>query len=271
MEAIYGEEKLVEGAPQESIAGDEPIVDEPQYSEEEQQAMAKGWKPEGVEGKPKISAGEFLRNESFFDKIANQNKTINSLESQLNEVIKQHTKIAEIEREKALNELKQAKKEAYENEDFDKVVEIDDKIAEAKSIDTSAETKTGTYIDPAFAPWQAQNPWYDQEKDPALFVEATMYAQQVAQTLGVEGVPLYEAVKSEMAARHPEKFGMSSKKTATVEGAARGPRPRAGEKRKFTRKDLNETQRRVCDRYVKSGVMTEEEYITDLAAIGELG
>ena len=275
-EAIYedapeSEEKAPKAAVEKEVVEDE-VVEEPQYTEEEQQAIAKGWSPDGVEGKPNISAGEFLRNESFFDKISKQNKTIKTLETQLDEIVKQHSKIAEIERTKALNELKQQKKQAYEDEDFDKVVEIDDKIAEAKSIDTDASPKKAEEVTfhPDFEPWLAENPWYNPKTNPEVFEEASAYAESYRLRTGKDGRELYDHVKNTMKRLHPEAFGVPSKQAPTVEGAGRSPRTRS-KTRKHTKADLNETQRRVMDRYVKSGVMTEQEYINDLAAIGELG
>ena len=251
--------------------------EENDYSESERAAMAKGWKPDGVPGKPKLSADEFLRNEQFFDRIHKQNKTIKSLEKQLDEVVKQHSRIAEVEREKALDELKAAKKTAYENENYDEVVELDEKIAEVRT--TKAETTEGetsdeqANIDPDFYTWQAQNKWYDPEANPDLFAEATAIGEAYNRLTGTAGTALYDHVASQMSKLYPERVTgqtPAAKRTGNVESGARSPRPRQG-KKTYSKSDLNSTQRRVMERYVSGGLMTEQDYIDELVKIGEIG
>lgn len=255
----------------EGHGGDEQTT----YTDSERAAMAKGWRPEGVEGKPKLSADEFLRNEQFFDRIHKQNKTIKNLEKQLEEMAKQHQKIAEIERDKALDELKKAKAAALEKEDFNAVVDLDDKIAEVKSTEVESAPKSENEqpeIDPDFYTWQERNTWYDPEKNPALFNEATAIGEAYNRLTGIAGTELYEHVANQMRKLHPEQFGGTAathQRASAVEGGARSPRPRGG-KKNFGRADLNDVQKRVMDRYVKGGVMTEKEYIDELVRIGEL-
>ena len=62
----------------------------------------------------------------------------------------------------------------------------------------------------------------------------------------------------------------AAKRTGNVESGARSPRPRQG-KKTYSKSDLNSTQRRVMERYVSGGLMTEQDYIDELVKIGEIG
>lgn len=260
------EQDFVEDNADELEAADEP-------SEAEKSAMAKGWKPEGVEGKPNLSAEEFLRNEEFFNKIHKQNKTIKNLEKQLDEMAGQHAKLAELERKKVLDELNAQKKKALAEEDYDRVVELDERLAETREekVETKQPKQEDHTIDPDFYTWQARNSWYDQEKNPDLFQEATALGAAYANMTGTTGTELYEHVEATMKRLYPDRLGSGAKNpTAAVETTAKPVRKKAGP-RKYTKADLNDTQRQVMNRYVRSGVMTESEYIDELAKIGELG
>lgn len=261
--------------PVESQEPDEPKDEVPEYTEEQQIAMSKGWIPDGVPGKPQISAEEFLRREELFDKISKQNHTIHKLESAMDEMAKQHSKIAELERQKVLDSLKEAKKQALAEEDYDRVIELDDKIEETRNSKEAEESETpkqSQTVDPDFQSWQSKNSWYDADKNPDLFQEATAIGMAFNQTTGKVGKELYEHVERVMRRMYPDRLGDNSytQTAPAVESNARPTRQPRGKKRKFTKSDLNDVQRQVMNRYVRSGVLTEQEYIDGLVEIGEL-
>ena len=249
--------------------GDSPV----EYSEAEQRAMSKGWKPDGVEGKPMISADEFLRNESFFERIHKLERNNTQLQKTLEEMANQHGKIAELERTKVLDELKAKKKLALSEEDYDAVIEIDEKIAETRNTRLAEEpVKDSRGIDPDFIEWQKQNTWYDESVNPELFDEATTLAIAYNQRTGKAGKAVYEYVEKTMKRMYPDELGSTNiPRTATVQGASPSTARRKVGPKKYSTKDLNEVQRRVMDRYVRTGIMTEAEYIDELVRIGELG
>jgi len=266
------EEETQERVPVSTVEKDDEVETPVEYTEAQKEAMSKGWKPEGVEGKPKLSADEFLRNEEFFDKIHKQNKHIKKLEQTVEEMTRQHSKIAELERKKVLDSLNAAKKKALAEEDYDKVIELDDQIAETRNEVIEEPKKQEPKIDPEFYQWQTKNTWYDEDKDPALFQEATALGAAYNSMTGATGLELYTYVERTMKRLYPEKTGGVTKTpTTVVEGSGKPTNRKPTGKKKYTAADLNEVQRSVMKRYVKSGVLTEQEYIDELARIGELG
>ena len=265
------QESLVEESVQEEVETEETQ----QYTEAEQVALSKGWKPDGVEGKRTLSAEEFNDRESFFERIHKLEKQNNSLRSTVDEMASQHTKIAELERVKVLDELKARKKVALAEENYDEVIELDDKIAETRDIPVE-EVKTGSSeeapVDPNFSSWQSQNTWYETIKNPDVFAEANALGESYVQRTGKAGTDMYNYVANTMKRLYPDVVGgVVPRRPASVEGnVAPTQRRRAGPK-KHTKKDLNDNQRRVMNTYVRRGVMTEDEYISELAKIGELG
>lgn len=283
LEQVYGDtpqEEVTETPTETEAVVEEPaeeVVEETteeavEYSEEEQSAMAKGWKPDGVEGKPNISAGEFLRRESLFDRIHKLERMVENSNSTIDEMAAQHKKLAELERTKLMDELKAQKKTALAEEDYDAVIDLDERLAEVRSEEVEdTSNDVGDYVNPAFNDWAARNTWYNQDTNPAIYQEATALGYAYAQQTGKDGAEVYDYVERTMKTLHPELGGSAPKnKPNAVEGAATPtPRKKAGPARK-TKKDLTDVQRRVMDRYVKTGVMSEQEYIDELIKIGEL-
>lgn len=248
-------------------------ADEAEYSAAETAAMAKGWKPEGVKGKRALSADEFNDRESFYERIHRLEKTNEGLRGTVDEMASQHQKIAEIEREKAMDELKERKKQALAEEDYDTVIDLDDRIAESREVPVQkGHVQEETTEDPAYASWAARNTWYNQAEDPGLYEEATTlgfaYKNRNPNKSSEE---VFDYVENTIKRMYPDQFERPARRGAKVEGSrSASPRKRGGPK-KHTKRDLNDNQRRVMNTYVKRGVMTEDEYISELAKIGELG
>lgn len=228
---------------------------EPEYSEIEQQAIANGWSPEGVDGKRNLSAEEFMDRKPLYDDIHSQKRKIKRLEEGI-EALKQHNKvIAEKEREKAIRELKAAKKVALEEDNYDAVVEIDDRIAEAR---TSKPEEASNEI---FNEWVENNTWYSQDvelREYADLIGTAYYTKHP--TMSVDKV--YEYVAKETKARYPEKFGVERKaQPAPVEGANKGRVGRS--KQKYSVRDLPDEHLHIMKSLVRNNVMSEEEYLKD--------
>lgn len=275
---VVRDEFAVEENPfqEEEIQEEEEVVDEvtdePEHTPEELEAMSKGWKPDGVEGKPFISAGEFLRNESFFERIFKLERQNKELKSSVDFMADQHKKIAELERKKVLDELKSQKKRAMAEEDYDAVIDIDDQIANINSESNVPEKPSSQSVtNPAYDKWLESNQWYDEQREPALYKEATALGIAYHQMNPDKAIDeVYDYVTNTVQRLYPEKFTMRPSARPAVEGSRSGPVKKAGPK-KYTAKDLNDVQRRVMQTYVKRGVMSEAEYIEELVKIGELG
>lgn len=247
-------------------------VVEPQYNETEQKAMAQGWKPkeELEEGKEFISAGEFLRRGELFDKIRGLKNEIDHLKTDLNVVVQHHTQVKETEFKRALEYLKSEKKTALNEGDHDRVIEIDDQIAEvreAQKLSVTTQTNDNPQIkamQETFVDWVDNNGWYNQDE------ELHDYADSVGLRLRrTHPEWSYETVLAEVAKktkeRFPENFGTRKAVPPPPDSSGNGERVR--NKGKLRVSDLTPDQKRAMEVFVKRiPGFTQEKYLEELSA-----
>lgn len=241
-------------------------------TETEVTAMDKGWKPEseweGAEG-DFVSAGEFNRRGELLGKIVAQNKKIHQLESTVGDIKDHYGRVQETEYNRALDTLKAQKVQALEDENHKGVVDTDDAIDELKrTYKEEAQEAQPAGPSTEYTDWIASNSWYN---DPSLTPIADGVAQAFMRTNpGVGEQEVLDHVGREIRSLYPSRFGTTKRATpAAVEGGSATTKKPASAK--YTKKDLNDTQREIMSSLVRSKVLTEAEYIKDLAKMGELG
>lgn len=231
----------------------------PDYSEVEIEAMEHGWNPEGVEGKRNLSAEEFMDRKPLYDEIHSTKKQIKRLQEGMDLLKAHHERVAELERAKALDYLKNQKKIALENEDFDAVLDIDDKIAEQKAAPNAAAPASNS----AFEEWVEENTWYNQDS------ELKEYADMIGNGYAASHpkkplTDIYEYVSKEVKSRFPEKFGNTARHAPSpVEGGSK----RRTTSRKLSARDLPEDDYRIMKTIVRAGGITEEQYLKEYAEL----
>ena len=226
---------------------------EQEHSEIELTAIEHGWNAEGVEGKLNLSAEEFMDRQGLYDDIRSLKKQNRKLHDGI-EAMKEFQKtIRDSERDRVLTELKDAKKVALEAENYDAVVQIDDKIAETR---VQAEPPSNE----VFESWVDSNDWYHQDPEMKQYADmlGTGYFQQNP-TKDMKAV--YEYVTEETKKRFPDKFGNTNReKPTSVEGAGKG---RARSSKQHSARDLPDSDRDIMKTIVRSGAMTEAEYLKE--------
>lgn len=151
----------------------------------EDRARQQGWKPaEEWDGDPNDWVGPeaFLVRGELFGKLKNQSKTINELNQVVNDLKEHHSKTAEREFERALNYLKNQKREALDDGDHDLVMELDDKIADTrKSWEEEKSKASEPTTNPEFESWleNPKNRWYLEK--PVMRAAADRLAEEYAQ------------------------------------------------------------------------------------------
>ena len=224
-----------------------------EYSEIELQAIEHGWNPEGVEGRRTLTAEEFMDRQPLYDDLKKTRRQLRKQQEQI-DALKQHvTVVDERARERALAELKAEKRSALEDENYDAVIEIDERIAETKNAPV-AEQPTA-----AFDAWRDENEWYDENPDMKDYADmvGTHYAQK---NPGVATDKVFEHVTKEVKARFADKFKNPRREAPNpVEGASRGRAPANGKKHSV--RDLPEEHRQIMQTLVRGGTMKEEEYL----------
>lgn len=190
-------------------------------------------------------------------------------------------------KEAEINKLKAEKRAAVELADAAKVEELDNQIDELKDqVKAPAPEPARPATNPVYDEWVKNNQWY--LTDDAMANYADIVAQQYV------GAPLeriYPLITQKVAEVFPDKFetpaaqpaaaqpalaNLNQNATATADTAAPakanpvGPAspveaPKAAAPVKgFTKADLSQDQLNIMNQFVKSGIMTEEQYIKDI-------
>lgn len=230
----------------------------------EQKAMEQGWVPqEQWEGDPDQwrPAKEFLDRGELFKKIDDQSRTIKEVRKALDEMRKHNARIAEVEYKRALDTLKQQKKDALLEGDADAVIDIDEKIDLVKDAQKEAQATPQSNSDvesfhPAFNAWKERNSWYENNRAMRAFADR-IGAEAAASGKSVTDV--LSEVEREVKKEFAEKFVNPNRaKAPGVEGSTNKG---GGKKDTF---ELTPLERQVMHRLVKAGALTEEKYIEDL-------
>lgn len=239
----------------------------------EEQALAKGWKPEEDfktdpknEGKTWRSAEDFMDRQSFFDKIDEQHKQIKDLQRGLKAQSEYNARIEKLSYDKAITDLKAERKSARADGDEDRVDELEEKIeklkeqkAQVKEIPVAPSTDTP----PAVQTWKKENPWYETDQEMREFADFT--ASQLS-TRGVFGDELLQRVTEKVKSTFALKFRNPNKdKAQTMEKGTSGVKKTEGE-------TLSSEEEQLISRMIKAGVphptekrnMTAAEYRSQL-------
>jgi hypothetical protein len=240
-----------------------------ELSAEEQEAVDKGWNPEGVEGKPNLSADEFLRNESFFKEIHKLKRELKK-NGEVVQALKEHNKQTSHKAyEKAVKDLKAAKKEAAKDEDLERVIEIDEQIDGLQ--DAKAEADKAAPVEApaglsevdfknAYDDFTKANVWYGRKPDMTIDAEAIydLYSRQNPNALPEDR---FEHVKSEMKKAYPDDFGNQNRKRSSVSTPSKSGTP--NKSKTYSLNDVDQADRAIANTLIKSGTMTESEYLAD--------
>ena len=241
-----------------------------ELSPTQQEALTQGWVPkEEYDGDPEkwVDAGEFIRRGELFRKIESQSKELKDVRKALAELAKHNSKIREVEYQRAIDALKQEKKNALNEGDADRVVDIDEKIDLVKTQQRQDQQQQAAQvvpqeIHPELKNWMNRNGWY--ETTPSMRGWADARGVELAQE-GKSPNEVLTILEKEVKTRFSEKFHNPNRdRAAAVEAPAR---QRAG--KADPEFELSDVEKQVMNTLVRQGVMTKEKYIADLKAIKE--
>lgn len=248
----------------------------------EESAREQGWvsREEWVESGRDESewrpAKEFVERGELYRSIHQTKRELKQTQAALSALQRHHQFVFEKAHAKALQELKQAKREAIRNEDMEALAQIEDRIeqtqtdfqeqraAQAKAAQAAAAAAQPASGPPEFQMWQSRNPWYATDGELREFADATgmIYANK---NPGVDPITVLKHVEKTVRARFPEKFG--TQKTAAPNPTASVDRQRTRGPSKADDQELDDMERQVMQTLVKSGVMTEAEYKAELKKV----
>jgi len=236
----------------------------PELSPVEQEAREQGWVPKeefnGDEHKW-VDAGEFLRRGELFKRIDMQNRELKDVKRALNELSKLQADLREVEYKNALKTLREQKKQALEEGDADAVIAAEERIDLVKEeqnkvrvAEQSAPEESGEEH-PEFVEWKDRNSWYVSSAPMKAFADA------LGRDLRAEGLTPREVLKrveQEVKKEFPHKFSNPRQNRPNpVESGSKGGRSNGSFQ-------LSPEQRKVMMTFVRTGALTEKEYIESL-------
>lgn len=237
----------------------------------ESEARHKGWKPKEEfehEGTEWIDADEFLKRAPLFEEKKKLKKEVRELKKTVHDLIGHHNKVSETAYNRAIQDLKKERKEAIEIGDSETVEKLDQQIEDTKEELTKVK-KSDNQIAPELAEWIDNNQWFLEHPELNAFARAyhdsilRMNPPRSAEDMDDSLRQVTQMVKKTF----PDKFPSEKRKNPpAVEGGHSGNGPK-----KYTFKDLNSAQQEACRRFVRQGIMKEDDYINELIQIGELG
>ena len=235
----------------------------PQVDSYEDEARNQGWKPKDeYEGDPAKwrPAKDFVERGELFGKIDHMGKELKETRKALKMLQEHHTKVKETEYVRAVDELKALQKRHLEEGNSDGYLETSELLTDLKAEQKAREVVGAAApapVDPRFTEWVGANKWY--EKDAEMREYADVVGNGYAQRnpgLDPEDVLVY--VSKQVKKQFAEKFvNPNRNKPSAVEGASTG----AANKSSF---ELTEDERKVMNTFVRSGVMSKEEYIAQV-------
>lgn len=271
---------------------DDDAAQDQQAAPEENPAIVElatqlGWKPDHV-GENYVDAKTYiLRSREIQDSMRDHNK---DLKQQLQtiqgsvEALKEHNeRVYKAEVSRLQNEVERLRKErkaAIELADVDKVDALDKEISTIEKTISEPKPKSAPATNPIYDEWVQNNQWYLTNNEMAA------YADQVAQQyVGAPLERLYPLVRKKVAEVFPEAFEQQPAEPAnpgTLANPEKSPakpvKPvgptspvEAGRNqsavKSFTKANLTPDQLSIMNQFVKSGIMTEDQYINDLAKL----
>lgn len=240
------------------------------YSEVEQEAMALGWNPEGVEGKRNLSAEEFVDRQKLYDDIRALKKQNKRLSGDVENITKyqerREKQVREDERNKLLETLKTQKVQALQEEDYHKVAEIDDQIADERgkaAQEAKEEEAQVRETSPEFDSWVEGNSWYNQDID--LKVEADMLGEKYWRENPEKNLEdVFEYVGKTIRKLNPDKFENQRRKAPSAVESSENRAPRAKSKAKYKASDLPQEEQAIMRTVIRATKgMTEERYLKE--------
>ena len=233
----------------------------------EAKALELGWRPKEEWDGPEedfIDAKEFVRRKPLFERIESQSKAFKELKQAFDALKNHHSKVKEVEYERALKTLKEAKKQALVAGETEQYMQIEERIEDIetqkkefddslKQIDVPAEPT----LRPEFVSWQSQNPWYG--KDKAMTAYADARGVELARA-GHGPDAVLSQITKEIKQEFAHKFQNPNRnKPGAVESGSRRTSP--NDSLSAVEAAMTDEQKRIMNRLIRSGALDKKTYL----------
>ena len=240
----------------------------PQESHYEQEAREQGWRPkEEWQGDPEKwrPAKEFVERGELFSKIDFMGKELKETRKALKMLQEHHSKVKEVEYNRAVAELKALQKQHLADGDADKYLEATELLTDLKAEQKAREVvqevaPTQNQPDPRFVDWTQRNSWYT--KDARMRDYADMVGMDYARrNPDIDPMDVLKFVTNEVKERFKDRFVNPNRNKQSVESSTSGTTPTKDEFK------MTEDERKVMNAFIRTNVMTKEEYMKELKAM----
>lgn len=240
-----------------------PVVKQVQVDNYEVLAREQGWRPkEEFEGEPEKwrPAREFVERGELFGKIDTMGRELKETRKALKLLQEHHTKVKEVEFNRAVAELKQLQKKHLEDGNSDAYLNTTEMLTDLRAEQKAREVvkqQVPNQPDPRFVEWTEKNKWYNTDTEMKEYADTIGmgYAQRNPK-MDPEEVLTY--VAEQVKQRFKDKFvNPNRNKPNSVEGNSQP----GAKKGSF---ELTEDERRVMNTFIRTGVMTKEAYIEEV-------
>lgn len=254
---------------QEDAGGDE-------FTAEEREAMSQGWDPD-YDGPNKRTAREFIDRGSFIKRISEQGKQLADMQKKLDFIMQREQEVKKAAAEEAIKALKLKKQTAIEDRDGAAVIEIDEKLDEAKQIlaevkeTPSAAAATEEEIPTEFRAWIETHKWYEEDPEMRAVAEAIGRVYMDKHPNVKDPMKVLDHIEVSMKERYPRSHYFNNT-ARTRQGAVESSTRRRGSNRggpEHSTSDLDSVEQEVMRNMIRVGkVKDEKTYIQSLEAVG---
>lgn len=238
----------------------------PEVNPIEAEAIELGWQPkEEFEADPKNqgkrwrSAEDFMDRKPLFDKIESQSRELKEVKRALQHLGQQSSKVEELAYKRALEELKAEKVRALEEDNHEKVVEIDESIQELKTQRTTP--KPATQLNPEFEKWVSDNKWY--ANDTEMRAVADGIGMSLARQGGLTPDEIMTKVTEKIKEIYPAKFGRTTRVPPNPDSG--GSRKTTGNGAAGVESMMTPMEKRIMDTIINTG-MSKDDYMKQFVA-----
>lgn len=246
---------------------------ETKKSEIEELAESMGWNPdfEGAEGKEVLSAKDFIKKgrdiqKDMSKRIKSQSEALDDMKNSIKAIQEHNDKVNRAEIKALKSKLEEKKENAIIDGDIEAVKQAD-KEMEALNDREAEDKKEAREMSSFEKQWNKDNKWAveNPEMEDYANYKLTGFLRKNKDASTKE---MLEFAREVTEKKFPEYFGKETKKTPpkTAVNEA-GGRPGSNGKSTLTSADLSSDERQIMKQFVRTGIMTEKQYLADLAKI----
>lgn len=252
---------------EQQVENNEPTL-QPEPDPYEAEAREQGWKPQDeYEGDPNKwrPAKEFVERGELFGKIDSLGKELKDTRKALKMLQDHHSKVKETEFNRAVTELKGLQKKHLEEGNSDEYIKTTELLTDLKAEQKAREVmsqqqQAQPQVDPRFTAWSEQNSWYAKDKEMRQFAD-TLGLGYAQANPGLDPDDVLEYVTKQVKMSFKDRFENPNRTKPSAVESSSNAQPKKDEVQ------LTDDERRVMNTFVRQGIMTKEEYISQVKAM----